>query len=309
MITVISVVLLGIVGAVAVIALIGAFATARPDLATALRQTRTPYIPDTSSTGLAASAVAGPASQRWDIKALQRRLEARLDRVGWLHTPDKDLQVLQMSRGTFLFNRVVAALCALLVGPFYGAFFAIIGLQLPFAISALSSLVLAGVAWFAIGVMTRDRAARRRREMKYALVSFLTSVAMNRAAGLAMGQALSGAAAESQAWPFRMIQQRMAAAVRGGTSEWAGLAGLGPELGVDELSDLASISDIASHAGAGVYDTLLARASSLRRELLADEREAAARSSKNLAVPRVLLTVVLAAFLIFPPLLRLTGRA
>jgi hypothetical protein len=51
----------------------------------------------------------------------------------------------------------------------------------------------------------------------------------------------------------------------------------------------------------------MARATSLRRELLARERESAAAASKNLALPRVLLTVTMAAFLIFPALLRLTS--
>ena len=52
-----------------------------------------------------------------------------------------------------------------------------------------------------------------------------------------------------------------------GSSEWAGLAELATELGVDELADVADIADLASHAGAGVYSTLMARATSLRREL------------------------------------------
>ena len=51
----------------------------------------------------------------------------------------------------------------------------------------------------------------------------------------------------------------MALATRSGSNEWAGLAGLAAELGIDELSDLASIADTAGVAGAGVYSTLMAR--------------------------------------------------
>ena len=66
---------------------------------------------------------------------------------------------------------------------------------------------------------------------------------------------------------------------------------------------------IAGHKARSIIriTTLMARATSLRRELLARERESAAAASKNLALPRVLLTITMAAFLIFPALLRLTS--
>lgn len=307
MTAILSVVLLGLVGGAAATALLFAFASERTDLVTALRQPRTPLL---AGSGPAPSAWETPGSGRpadLTLSHIQVWLQARLERVSWLRTPDKDLRILQMSRGAFLLNRVVAATAALLIGPLYTLVFRLIGLSLPFAATMLFGLIMAGLAWFALGVLIHDRAVRRRREMRYAMVGFLTLVALNRAAGKAMGQSLERAAGSSQSWPFRMISQRMAAAVRGGTSEWAGLAELSTELGVEELADIADIADLANHAGAGVYSTLMARATSLRRELLAREREGAAAASKNLALPRVLLTVTMAAFLIFPALLRLTS--
>jgi pilus assembly protein TadC len=306
MTAVLSVVLLGLVGGAAVTALLFAFTSERTDLVTALRQPRTPLLVGSGP----ASAVGEPGSGRpadLNLAQIQVWLQDRLERISWLRTPDKDLQILQMSRGTFLLNRVVAATAALLIGPLYTLVFGLIGLSLPFAATMLFGLIMAGLAWFAMGVLIHERAVRRRREMRYAMVGFLTLVALNRAAGRSMGQSLERAANSSRSWPFRMIGQRMAAAVRGGTSEWAGLAELSTELGVEELADIADIADLSSHAGAGVYSTLMARATSLRRELLARERESAAAASKNLALPRVLLTVTMAAFLIFPALLRLTS--
>lgn len=305
MTVVLSVVLLGLVGGAAATALLFAFASERTDLVTALRQPRTPLF---AGSGPASSTGKAPdAGRPADLAQIQIWLQTRLERVGWLRAPDKDLRILQMSRGAFLLNRVVAATAALLIGPLYTLVFRLIGLSLPFAATMLFGLIMAGLAWFAMGVLIHDRAVRRRREMRYAMVGFLTLVALNRAAGRAMGQSLERAANSSSSWPFRMISQRMVAAVRGGTSEWAGLAELSTELGVEELADIADIADLANHAGAGVYSTLMARATSLRRELLARERESAAAASKNLALPRVLLTVTMAAFLIFPALLRLTS--
>ena len=51
-----------------------------------------------------------------------------------------------------------------------------------------------------MGVLVHDRAVRRRREMRYAMVGFLTLVAMHRAAGEAIGQALERAATTSTTW-------------------------------------------------------------------------------------------------------------
>jgi len=306
MTVVLSVVLLGLVGGAAVTMLLFAFAGQRTDLVTALRQPRTPLlagVESASATTVKSGSSQGPA----DLAELQRWLQTRLEGVSWLRTPDKDLRVLRITRGEFLLNRVIAATVALLAGPMYALICRVIGVNLPFVATVLSGLVMAGIAWFALGVLIHDRAVRRRREMRYAMVGFLTLVALHRAAGEAIGQSLERAAATSTTWPFRMIRQRMAAAVRGGTSEWAGLAELATELGVDELADVADIADLASHAGAGVYSTLMARATSLRRELQSKEREATAAASKNLALPRVLLTVTMAAFLIFPALMRLTG--
>ena len=303
---VLSVVLLGLVGGAAVTTLLFAFAGQRTDLVTALRQPRTPLlagVEGTSATTVESGGSRGPT----DLAELQRWLQTHLERVSWLRTPDKDLRVLRVSRGEFLLNRVVAAAAALLAGPMYALLCRVIGVILPFAATVLSGLVMAGIAWFTLGVLIHERAVRRRREMRYAMVWFLILVAMHRAAGEAIGQSLERAATTSTTWPFRMIGQRMAAAVRGGSSEWAGLAELATELGVEELADVADIADLASHAGAGVYSTLMARATSLRRELQSKEREATVAASKNLALPRVLLTVTMAAFLIFPALLRLTG--
>ena len=143
--------------------------------------------------------------------------------------------------------------------------------MLPLVVPAAVGLILAAVTWLTVGVVVHAQAESRRREMRYALVSYLTLVALHRAAGQAMGKSLELAATSSSAWTFQRIAQRMALATRSGSNEWAGLAGLAAELGIDELSDLASIADTAGVAGAGVYSTLMARAQSLRHELQTKE--------------------------------------
>src|SRR5664279_1387101 len=54
--------------------------------------------------------------------------------------------------------------------------------------------MLAAVTWLTVGVVVHAQAESRRREMRYALVSYLTLVALHRAAGQAMGKSLELAA-------------------------------------------------------------------------------------------------------------------
>jgi len=295
------VLLVGAAGGVGLWMLVLLLVPERSDLVTALSRPR----------GLTASATFAvePAQQpeRRSVAVVQAWMEQRLAAAAWLVTPDRDLMVIEMSRGTFLLVRVAASGAALLVGPVYSLVFLLVGFRLPLVVPAAVGLILAGVTWLTVGVVVHAQAESRRREMRYALVSYLTLVALHRAAGQAMGKSLELAAASSSAWTFQRIAQRMALATRSGSNEWAGLAGLAAELGIDELSDLASIADTAGVAGAGVYSTLMARAQSLRHELQTKEEEAAAAASTRLAIPKVILTFTTFVFLLYPALMQLVG--
>ena len=295
------VLLVGAAGGVGLWMLVLLLVPERSDLVTALSRPR----------GLTASATFAvePAQQpeRRSVAVVQAWMEQRLAAAAWLVTPDRDLMVIEMSRGTFLLVRLAASGAALLVGPVYSLVFLLVGFRLPLVVPAAVGLILAGVTWLTVGVVVHAQAESRRREMRYALVSYLTLVALHRAAGQAMGKSLELAAMSSSAWTFQRIAQRMALATRSGSNEWAGLAGLAAELGIDELSDLASIADTAGVAGAGVYSTLMARAQSLRHELQTKEEEAAAAASTRLAIPKVILTFTTFVFLLYPALMQLVG--
>ena len=273
----------------------------RSDLVTALSQPRGLTAPST----FAVEPVQQPEPR--SVAVVRAWMEQRLAAAAWLVTPDRDLMVIEMSRGTFLLVRVAASGAALLVGPIYSLMFLLIGFRLPLVVPAAVGLILAAVTWLTVGVVVHAQAESRRREMRYALVSYLTLVALHRAAGQAMGKSLELAATSSSAWTFQRIAQRMSLATRSGSNEWAGLAELAAELGIDELSDLASIADTAGVAGAGVYSTLMARAQSLRHELQTKEEEAAAAASTRLAIPKVILTFTTFVFLLYPALMQLVG--
>lgn len=232
----------------------------------------------------------------------QEVLEERLSRLQ-ITVPADDLAILGMSKGRFLLWRAGVVLAMLLAGPLYGLLFWSLGWGLPWVYPQVLGMALAIAGWFAVQMWVRDRAAGRRRQMRYALVSYLTLVALHRAAGAGMGAALSLAAQASPAWTYRRIGDRIASSAREGESPWTGLSQMSTDLGITELADLASIAHVAGTRGAGVYSTLMARASSLRRELQKREEAEAARTTTYLVLPMLLMLVAAMGFLAYPALI------
>lgn len=270
--------------------LASAFVPQRPDLVAALTGAR--------KIGVPRPAVVSPG------KGVQARLESALSR--WrIATPDADLAVAGVTRGRFLLLRVGVVSGCLLLGQIYTAVVWALDLGISPALPQVMFLLLAIIGWVAVGFWVKDLAAARRRQMRFALVSYLTLVALHRAAGSAMGEALAVAATASPAWTFRRIGERIARSSRSGESPWSGLADLAEELGIKELSDIASIAHTAGTGGAGVYGTLMARAGSLRRELQKREETLAVQAATKLALPRVLLVLVSIGFMAFPAAMKL----
>lgn len=250
---------------------------------------------------------AGPgvaAGSRWS--GLQGRLASLLDR-SWMPVPAKDLAVVEKSRRRFLLERAGAALFGLLVVPAWSVLMWALGLGLPPVIPAIASIALGALFWMLPTNRVREAAATRRREMKHALVSYLTLVALHRAAGEGASASLELAASASGSWAFRRIDRQVSSAFRSQQTVWQGLQDLAIELEIEELSDLSSIAEIGGVMGAHIGPTLLARASSLRHELLAKEQEEAAEATNRMTFPKTLLGIVLALFVLFPPMYTLAS--
>ena len=283
-----------------------ALVPSRVDMAAVFATDRTPR-PNTPALPVEAQPdLPGGVPGRRVLRGWQSRLEVRLAATG-LRSPDADLTVVDLGRGPFLLIRVCAAFGGLLIAPVYTLLFAFFEAQVPTAVPLAVGVALGVVGWFVPGALVHNRAEVRRREMRYALVSYLTLVALYRAAGEGIGSALDRAARTSAAWTFRRISDRIESSARGGEAPWDGLARLAGELGIDELADLAGIADLAATGGAGVYATLLARARGLRHELQTREEAAAAIRSARLVVPKAMLGIVTLLFLLYPAVMSIGG--
>lgn len=298
MISPIVIVVLAVLGGAGIWMLAAAAAPQRADLSTVLTQDRRPRRIDPT-------VVVDVEEPRW-AERLQATLEVRLAKTR-LTTPDTDLHVVEMTRGRFLVIRVAVAFGGLILGPVYMAIFQIMGTGIPLAVPAIAGIGLAAAGWFMPASVVNGKAAARRREMRYALVSYLTLVALHRAAGEGMTGALNRAAESSPAWTFRRIGAQVDSAMRSGMAAWDGLALLAVEMGIDELADLASIADVAGSQGGGVYSTLLARARSLRFELQSQEEADATAASGRMVIPKVGLGLVSMLFLMYPAVLSIGG--
>lgn len=131
-------------------------------------------------------------------------------------------------------------------------------------------LVLGVVGFFLPDLLIRGEAAARRRSFRHALGAFLDLVSIALAGGAGVEAALHDAAAMGQGWSFTRLRDALADARLSGATPWAALGRLGAELGVSEVSELASNLSLAGTEGARVRESLAAKAVSLRRHEAAE---------------------------------------
>lgn len=229
---------------------------------------------------------------------IQSFLVRLLDRP-WLAIPQKDLAILEKTRSEFVLERAGWFVVGLLVLPLWSVLMWLLGAPPPPPVPALGSLVVAALAWKVSGSRVAARARERRQEMRYALVSYITVVAMHRATGLGAAASLEAAASSSDSWAFRRIDQEVSTALRSHRTAWQALQDLADELDITELGDLSSIAENAGVDGAQIGATLLARAASLRNELFAQEQRRASDATDRLLVPKLILAFVMLGFIIF----------
>lgn len=221
--------------------------------------------------------------------------------------PSADLVLLGKTGDDYLAQKaVMIALAA--VGPVVlWAWCALLGVVLPSVVSGASCLAFAVVVFFAPDASIRSRAAEARRAFRHALVAYLDLVALARAAGSGPADALESAAKVGEGWTFRRLGAALDPARRGAGSAWDELTRLSEEIGVRELADLATIAGLAGTRGAGILDTLMAKAQSLREVELSAEVSRAKSRTETMTVPMALSVIGFLLLLGYPAFARMAG--
>lgn len=215
--------------------------------------------------------------------------------------PQSDLDLLGIARDRFLIGAAVSASAYAACGPFLAAVFTVLDTGIPIVVPTGAAVAGLVVGWTGHARRIRDRADDARDELRSALVSYLQQVGLMRKGGAGVSTALTlPGLLLADSWAMRRLRDELDLAQRAGEMPWEGLRRFGERVDVDELTDLSAIAATAGQDGATVVGTLLARAQSLRDELLADEHAAANRASGRMSTPGALQVFLIAAWILFP---------
>jgi type II secretion system (T2SS) protein F len=230
-----------------------------------------------------------------------RWMAAHLAGTGGLVIPRTDLALLGRTPEKFLVHKLVAAMAGLASFALFGAFLAVAGLSVPWEVPAAASVAAATGMFFFPDYDVRAEAARRRRDFSQAWISYLQLVRLARAAGAGTSEALEYAARIGNGWAFTRIADVLDAARRAHEPPWTGLAALGEEIGVPQVSELADTAQIAGSEGTKLAATLAAKTESLRNQMLSDVRAQVNSRTTTMIVPLTLLGLGFVLLMAFPP--------
>ncbi|MFJ5229824.1 hypothetical protein ACIQBJ_07940 [Kitasatospora sp. NPDC088391] len=234
------------------------------------------------------------------------------DRVGeqslklrGVRVPHQELALIGRSPARFMAHKVLFAVLGFALPGYLAAMAALFGSGLPIAVPLLVGPLLGGLLWFVPDGIVTGEAKEARTEYLHGVAAYLELVALERAADCGPAEALRRAALVGRGTVFRRIHDALERAATDRLPPWDGLDALAQELGLTPLQDVADIMRISGVDGASVYDTLRARAKSLRAELLSEELAKANTDSERMVAPGSALTLLMTVLIVFPALYKM----
>jgi Flp pilus assembly protein TadB len=223
----------------------------------------------------------------------------------YLTIPSKDLAILGRGIDAYLTAIGTSAVLGLVAPSILTFLVTLSGHHLPILLPALAGPVCAVLFAFAAhrDVLTKARVARR--DFTRAFCTYLDLVGLELSAAGPV-QALERAAKICHGWVFERLQDALTQAQLQMTLPWEQLRRLSDEIGVTDLHDLAAIMRSAGDSGAHVQNTLHEQAEAQRDRQRTDALARAEAISARLEMPAAMLVIVLAVFMIYPLMARLT---
>ncbi|WP_026415574.1 type II secretion system F family protein [Actinomadura oligospora] len=235
--------------------------------------------------------------------AAVRYCEAR----GWqLRSIRADLAITDRSLEALLGTKFLLAASALLFIPVVTGYFALLGLGVSLEAPLWLCGAFAVMFFFMPDMQLRHEARGRRQDFRHVVGAFLDLVAMNLAGGRGVPEALLAASSVGDGWAMLRIREALSNARISGRTPWQSLGGLGDELNVEELRDLAGALSLVADDGAQIRKSLAARAASMRSRELSDLVGRANERSQSMLVAQLLFCAAFLIFLAYPALMRLT---
>ena len=238
------------------------------------------------------------AGPRWRLGSWLARLCAE---QGWeFSSLRKNLSLAGIPFEIFLATKVLLAVLGFVLGPTVGLLAGLLGFHISVWIQVWLGLLIGAAFSFLPDLEIKQKAAKRRRDFRHAIGSFLDLFAMNLAGGRGVPEALMTASDVGTGWAFWRIRDALASARITGQTPWHALGALGEEVGIDELRDLSAALSLVAEDGAKVRESLVARAESLRRRELTDLEGQAGERSQSMLVAQLMLCAGFLLFLVFP---------
>ena len=153
----------------------------------------------------------------------------------------------------------------------------------------------------------REKAAKRRAAFRGALVAYLDLVKILLAGGSHTDGALYQAALAGKGWAFSEIRGALDWSRVHGQPLSAGLARLGGELGVTELTEIASTVNLAETEGASPSEALARKAESAADRAIAEAQAEANALTEKMTVPTVVIAFSFVVFIAYPALSSLSS--
>jgi tight adherence protein C len=223
----------------------------------------------------------------------------------WVRIPHQDLALTGSSPARYATELVGFALVGLVFPPLFTLVLALSGIHLPLAVPGLAGIGLGGLLGFLVNVSVHQRAGDAREEFARHVAVFLDLIALELAASRGPVEALERAAAVGTGWVPQRIRAALANSRLHLQPPWEGLRQVADQIGVPDLGDVGDMMTLLGDEGAPVYDTLRARAASIRAALLAREEDRANTATTALYIPTSLLVFVLFIIAAYPFLVRM----
>ncbi|HLR94224.1 MAG TPA: type II secretion system F family protein [Jiangellaceae bacterium] len=298
--------LLSILGASGIMLLLRELLIGHPRLSSALDRidgTPTDRLPPTTT-----------SSSWFDARSVQ--IGTRLGR--YINPDDERTSILIPSRADLAivgqpYQRILGQQIMLgLLGTLVGALFAFILSQGALPIPPLAGPVIAALALgclcFFVPVMgVRNDARAARVEYTRTAATYLELMAIARISGAGAHQALVDTATISGHRHFRRIARLINQAQWEGRKAWDALQDEGRRLQVPALAEIGDILRLAGDSSAQVYDTLQARASTMRNTQLAEEKNIAKQETGRMTLPQVTTAFLFLLGIMFPAMMRLVA--
>lgn len=200
----------------------------------------------------------------------------------------------------------LSLLVGLLWAPATAAMMALGGVHVSVVFPLWLSLVLAAVGATMPGLAAKAEARTRRQSFRHAFGCYLDLVAVRLAGGDGIESALTSAATTGDGWAFDELRDALTDSRLLGEPLWNGLATLGNQIGVSELTELAASTGLAGDEGARIRSSIVAKARALRFRGLTDAEATAQSASERMSLPVVGLMLGFIVFLAWPAVLEVT---